>query len=297
MEVIDGAALRADRTPPTTAVCVLVPASAPERVVAAAVWLGADVTIAQHALASPQHRPLAHTAGDRISVIAFAVGDADAAPEVHLHVGTRGLLVVCPQPVMPALSDVVSRVDGGPDDALIAVLLWIANESSATVQHLADEVVRLDQSRIGLASGAVRRTISRLRHRLFALQQLWTAHHWLCAPDGVLMDALDRTVAEAGRRKLRYAGVIFEASSGAAAQLYALLGDTLSRQSAIISERLTLVTVIFLPLTVSSGFFGMNFKWMTDHVGSAAAFVVLGILLPLVLVAVTVFAARRVSGE
>ena len=214
-----------------------------------------------------------------------------------LHVGTHGFVVVCPQPVMPVLREVVAGVDGGPHDALIAVLLWIANESTATVQRLADEVVRLDQSRVGLASGTVRRTISHLRHRLFALQQLWTAHHLLCAPDGVLTDALDRTLDEVGRRRLRYAGVVFEASSSAAAQLYALLGDTLSRQSAVISERLTLVTVIFLPLTVSSGFFGMNFNWMTDHVGSAAAFLVLGIVLPLGLVAVTVFAARRVSGE
>jgi magnesium transporter len=297
MEVIDGAALQADRTPPAAAVCVLVPPSAPERVVAAAVWLGADATTAQHALASPQRRPLAHADDGRISVIAFAISDADAVLEVHLHVGTRGLLVVCPQPVMPALSEVVSRVDGGPDDALIAVLLWIASDSTATVERLADEVVRLDQTRVGLASGAVRRTISQLRHQLFALQQLWTAHHLVCAPDGVVADALDRTLAEVGRRRLGYAGVIFEASSAAAAQLYALLGDTLSRQSAVINERLTLVTVIFLPLTVSSGFFGMNFNWMTDHIGSAAAFVVLGMVLPLGLVAVTVFAARRVSGE
>src|SRR4029453_8165338 len=98
---------------------------------------------------------------------------------------------------------------------------------------------------VGLASGGVRRTISGLRQRLFALQQLWTGHHLVCAPDGELSDALDRTLDEVGRRPLRSAGWIFEASSAAAAQLYALLGDTLSRQSAVISERLTLVTVIF----------------------------------------------------
>lgn len=297
MEVIDGAALQADRTPPTAPVCVLVPPSAPERVVAAAAWLDADTTTAEHALASPQRRPLAYVDDGRISVIAFAISDADTVWEVHLHVGTRGLLVVCPQPVMPALREVISRVEGGPEDALIAVLWAFASDSTAIVQRLADEAVRLDQARVGLASGAARRTISRLRHRLFALQQLWTAHHVVCAPDGVLADALDRTLAEGGRRRLRYAGVLFEASGAAAAQLYALLGDTLSRQSAVISERLTLVTVIFLPLTVSSGFFGMNFGWMTDHIGTAAAFVVLGIVLPLGLVAVTVVAARRVSGE
>jgi len=63
----------------------------------------------------------------------------------------------------------------------------------------------------------------------------------------------------------------------------------------VISERLTLVTVIFLPLTVGSSFFGMNFGWMTDHIGSAAAFAVLGIVAPLVLVGVVVLTARRLS--
>ena len=63
----------------------------------------------------------------------------------------------------------------------------------------------------------------------------------------------------------------------------------------MISERLTLVTVIFLPLTVGSSFFGMNFGWMTDHIGSAAAFAVLGIVAPLVLVGVVVLTARRLS--
>jgi hypothetical protein len=33
------------------------------------------------------------------------------------------------------------------------------------------------------------------------------------------------------------------------------------------------VAVIFFPLTVSTGFFGMNFGWLTARIGSAAAFV------------------------
>lgn len=83
----------------------------------------------------------------------------------------------------------------------------------------------------------------------------------------------------------------------AAAQLYALLGDTLSRQSTVISERLTLVAVVWLPLTVSTSFFGMNFGWLTTHIGSAAAFVMLGIVLPLALVMVSLIGARWLTRE
>jgi magnesium transporter len=45
--------------------------------------------------------------------------------------------------------------------------------------------------------------------------------------------------------------------------------------------RLTVVATIFLPLTFVVGFFGMNFKWMVDHIDGAIAFLLLGIGLPL----------------
>jgi magnesium transporter len=34
-----------------------------------------------------------------------------------------------------------------------------------------------------------------------------------------------------------------------------------------VQERLTIVVTIFLPLSVLTGFFGMNFTWLLDHQG------------------------------
>jgi Mg2+ and Co2+ transporter CorA len=43
---------------------------------------------------------------------------------------------------------------------------------------------------------------------------------------------------------------------------------------------LSIVATIFVPLTFVTGFYGMNFKWMTDHIESAIAFWGLAIVVP-----------------
>ena len=49
--------------------------------------------------------------------------------------------------------------------------------------------------------------------------------------------------------------------------------------------RLTIVATIFLPLTFATGFFGMNFGWLVNHIDSLEAFLVFGVggmVMPLV---------------
>jgi Mg2+ and Co2+ transporter CorA len=53
-------------------------------------------------------------------------------------------------------------------------------------------------------------------------------------------------------------------------------------------NRLTLVSLIFLPVTALTGFFGMNFDWMSRLISSKAAFLVLGVALPLLSMAATI---------
>jgi Mg2+ and Co2+ transporter CorA len=60
-------------------------------------------------------------------------------------------------------------------------------------------------------------------------------------------------------------------------------------------DRLTIVSVIFLPITFLTGFFGMNFSVLTQAMSGHVSFLLLGIALPIVCVIATVawFRKRR----
>jgi Mg2+ and Co2+ transporter CorA len=76
--------------------------------------------------------------------------------------------------------------------------------------------------------------------------------------------------------------------------------EILQRYTAALAERqseqlnrLTLVATIFLPISFLTGFFGMNFTWMNNRLGSPAAFLLLGVLLPAISVLLTVLWFKR----
>ena len=70
------------------------------------------------------------------------------------------------------------------------------------------------------------------------------------------------------------------------------VGTIADRQATRISQ-LTVVSIIFLPLTFLTGFFGMNFNWMIDSIGSPLAFLLLGVLLPAASAALTALWLKR----
>ena len=95
--------------------------------------------------------------------------------------------------------------------------------------------------------------------------------------------AISRHLRGDYERMVRVVDALDGARDAAQAATDVYLG-TVNNRLNVVMKQLTVLSGIFLPLTFLTGFFGQNFGWMVDHVGGAWAFVVLGLLLPVLMV-------------
>ena len=174
-----------------------------------------------------------------------------------------------------------------------AVFVALEGMVSTLVEALGAAEREIAEMETELLQGGARRSerddrarIRSLRSRLTTLRMRIAAERGLFGRVGEEIEQIpsleadreayfDRILGELDRAVDR----IDAASSALAHMLDIQLNET--------TFRLTVIATIFLPLTFLTGFFGMNFGWLVDHIDSAAAFWLLGVGLmtgPLILV-------------
>lgn len=220
-------------------------------------------------------RPSAHIDGARLELVLLIPDHGPHHLSVRIHAAGDRMLVLAEPDALEILRAAAEQAVG-TREAVVAMLLAAAHRGEEVLDELEDASERFEDESDGYAAAPQRRLLGRTRADLFRIQEAQAAMHRLCTPDEQLSQELSKDL----HRRLRRAATEFDANRSAAARLHAMLGDLLDEQSTVVNERLTLVATIFLPLTLATGFFGMNFGWMQERTGSLTAFVLLGIVLP-----------------
>jgi magnesium transporter len=208
--------------------------------------------------------------------------------EVHVFVGGDWVITVREQAVgaLDALRAELQAGEPPPEQVVVArVLQALADSFDDLLDGLEDEVDGLQEAAAAVGKDAheLRGRILNLRGRLRRARRLvyrqrdyiGRAVEELSTLPG-LEPGQHQELRDVAGKMVRVADRFEDALTRLAAALE-LLNSTVSNRMNEVMERLTIVATIFLPLTVVTGFFGMNFEWMVSHIDTFAGFMVFGV--------------------
>ena len=154
---------------------------------------------------------------------------------------------------------------------------------ASTFDALEEVELRLDGLAETWSQGgrAMRAMLGESGGRLATMRRWVTAEHAVFERVGVAIGALRgfETSDEPYFDRLDQQLDVLLGSIDAAANAMGMLMDLQLNERAYV---VSVVATIFVPLTFITGFFGMNFGWMVDHIDSPIAFWLLAFVLPLV---------------
>ena len=214
-------------------------------------------------------------------VTLVGAGEGQGLVQVHCLVGADWLLTIHAEPC-PAL-DQTSRVPDDSLDALDVLAKALVTGLVGLARDLDGRVEAIEEGGTGDLV-AVKRRVGDLRRVVLPQRDVLTR---LGGGEGAVAGD-DRSSRGLRNSAERMAQIGVEVES-----LREALHDAATDRQNEIVRRLTVVAAIFVPLTFITGFFGQNFGWMVDHVGSPAAFAGFGLVLPVAAVATLLLAFRR----
>jgi magnesium transporter len=213
--------------------------------------------------------------------------DEDDLVEVHCYVGDEFVLTVRRDQATP-LRDLrrvypALGLDDGPvplvhriADALVDSFFPALAEFEDRLELIEDDLIRRPRDELLEDVFTMRRRLVRLRRVLGPQRDLIGR---LAAGTAQLpgMSAEDQRYFRDVYDHLLRLSELMDVSHDLMTSAVDVYLSASSNRLNIVIKQLTVIATIFLPLTFVTGFFGQNFGWMVEHVGSAAAFFVFGI--------------------
>jgi magnesium transporter len=223
---------------------------------------------------------------DRLLIVFYgAQGGAHEAElvEVHVHL-SRGRVVTVHRARCEALAGLRAEHLHSDHEVVYRILDALSESVLALLRDIEQEVSGLEQRSFEQPSAADRRRITELRGRLFRLLQVIVPQRDMLDPGD---EAIERVLGmEPGQAHHPFHDVrddlvlavnlIAYCREVLAEALNVYLQATSNRLNEV-ATRLTVLATIFVPLTLVTGYFGQNFKWLTDHIDSLTSFLVFGV--------------------
>lgn len=240
-----------------------------------------------------------------VVVVAYGVAPDDGKlQELHVYVLQHALITVRREDIPEITSlhdrDMVVTEHTTVPALLSRVLSTLIGTFAGALEQVDDALTELEQSILDSPAPsqlqdlmALRRRVNRFRRAVDPARDLVGAGRF------VVVDTLE-DLSDDTRRHLRdlaidlaYIGDQLEAERDRLQGVMDVYMNELNNRQNKIMKQLAAVSTIFLPLTFLTGYFGMNFGWMIREVRSPAAFLALGLGLPLLAASGAMFVLKR----
>jgi magnesium transporter len=213
--------------------------------------------------------------------------------EIHIFAGPGYAITVRHgeasqlRPARQRLEDRPELLEEGPVSVIWAVLDQVVDDYEPVVEGLTADI---EDAEVRVFEGQVDQT-----ERIYFLKreaiEFYRAVHPLLAPLAAIERGADPRVTPAMQNYFRdvndHVKLVHDEISAQRELLTSILEANLAvlsvRQNEIsvqqneTSKQLTIIATIFLPLSFITGFFGMNFPWLVEHIGSFWVFAIYGV--------------------
>jgi magnesium transporter len=211
--------------------------------------------------------------------------------EVHLFVSGSWVVTVHgrPAPMLDRLREQLAEDAAEPEARVVArILAALADSYNDVLDPIYDRLQEIEQQVAAAEASMVptralrEEVLGRRGHLLKVARVVRRQRDYVerAVTDIERLPGLERAASHDLRdvvnEMIRVGDRVDDALGRLAASLE-LLNATMANRLNLVTERLTVVATIFLPLTVVTGFFGMNFAWMVERIDTLGAFLVLGV--------------------
>jgi Mg2+ and Co2+ transporter CorA len=261
----------------------------------------------QDLLLKPNRSAKLHVEGGTVDCVAWVGGEADGAPppEVHLSWTSTRMVTVRwggGEAVARIRQEITARATqlfAEPESLLGVVLLLMNTSIDRRLTVLDLQLNDIDDAIVAGNAKTVQSRLRSLRGEVTALQLRYGG--LVDASSGVLVDPsalpgmtpdVMKTMQNYGTHVRDTYHHIRELADGARGALQDYQTGVSDKQGDRINQ-LTIVSVVFLPVSFLTGYFGMNFQWLDNQLMTLSSWVVWGIVLPMLVLAVSLLALRR----